>query len=541
MTAKASLFSSVIYQDLVIFLLGLIAAIVLYFFFRFLITRFLTSRGKVSGNFLSRIAPPVIFSFIALILKEVLPVSRQFALYLEAALLFFIGFLFIRLADASVLLLYSRRRRPFPLPRVLHGIVLAVVYLVILFVILKEIMKVNLTPFLATSALLTMILGLAFQGVLSNILSGMSLHFTKSFNRGDWVGIGTHEGVVIDTNWRETRILDRYSNVVVIPNNTVAAEKITNFSQPDRKTALTIVFKVSFNAPAADVYGSLLEAARDCPEVLSLPAPQAYITGYDDFGVSYTLKFWIKDFARKHPITGEVGRLIWYKLRRKNIEISLPLSDKVREVLQAREVKPEIRRGKEREEREPEEKDETYSDLFHSSFLRFQEGENAGNLMVPEGEIRELASLVRRVKYTAGEILFRQGEKGTSCYIVARGLIRGEIIYEEKATKYVSEFKVGPGGIFGEMSLFSGMPRTATGIVEQEAELLEIKAEDFAALLGRNPHLAEIIAGIVSSRNQKNKEFLMKIKELSEKDVAQSCSKKSILEYLKKFVLGLKK
>jgi CRP-like cAMP-binding protein len=124
---------------------------------------------------------------------------------------------------------------------------------------------------------------------------------------------------------------------------------------------------------------------------------------------------------------------------------------------------------------------------------------------------------------------------------VVAGAIKGEIDFEEKGKKYTSMFKVEPGGIFGEMSLFTGMPRTATCITEEESELLEIKAEDFALLLASNPKLAEVIAEIVSKRNIKNKEFLEKIKELSKKDMEESCSKSSILKRLKRLVLSLRK
>ena len=147
-----------------------------------------------------------------------------------------------------------------------------------------------------------------------------------------------------------------------------------------------------------------------------------------------------------------------------------------------------------------------------------------------------MAQRIKRQKYAPGEIIFRQGDSGESCYVLAKGKIRGIIEYQEKGKKYSSEFEVNPGGIFGEMSLYTGMLRTATGIVEEESELLEIKAGDFASLLGRNPALAEVTADVVSQRNLKNKAFLEKIKELSKKDIEQSISKRSILERLKGFI-----
>jgi small-conductance mechanosensitive channel/CRP-like cAMP-binding protein len=530
-----------LFQDLAIFLVALIAALALYFLARLFLTKFSISRQKAGGAFFSRLSLPIIILLVVFILEAVaLPISPTFRNYLDAALVFGIIFLIIRFFDAALFSWYTRKQKPFPLPDVLRGLILGVIYLLVLFVVLKNIVQVNITPFLATSAILTMVLGLAFQGVLSNILAGMSLHFTKSFSRGDWVGIGPHEGVVVDTNWRETRIQDRQSNIIVLPNNIVASEKITNFSQPDLKTALILPFKINYKAPAAEVLRTLIEAAGDCPDVLKAPAPLAFITSYDDIGVSYLLKFWITDFARKNSIVTDVGRLAWYKLRRKNIEIAIALGDQVRDALAAVREKPAGRVEPATPAGESE-RERTFLDLMYSSFLRGRPGEKVEGLIVSEKELRSLASMVDRHAYTKGEVLFRQGDKGTSSYVVAKGKVRGEIVYEEGGKKFLSEFAVGPGGLFGEMSLFTGMPRTATGIVEEESELLEITAEDFAVLLDQIPALAEVIAETVSSRNEQNLEFLRKIKELSEKDIQAGTNKKSILEHLRSFIRGLRK
>ncbi|MFW6160202.1 MAG: Crp/Fnr family transcriptional regulator [Acidobacteriota bacterium] len=114
--------------------------------------------------------------------------------------------------------------------------------------------------------------------------------------------------------------------------------------------------------------------------------------------------------------------------------------------------------------------------------------------------------------------------------------IKGEIHYLEAGKNYVSEFTIGPGGLFGEMSLFSGMPRTATVKTMEESVLLKIDALTFANVLNRNPELAEKIAGTVSLRNQKNKEFFQKIKDLSREDIERSTNSHFILSWLKKLM-----
>lgn len=522
------------YIEIFLIFVFVAAAAVLYFLFRSFIQKIKGPKGKSLGALLSRLNVPFVFLVVTLILKisairNALFPTQQFHPYFDAALIFFFILLLIRLVDGILLGWHAHRHREFPLPKVLHSLILAVFYLSILFVILNGILGINITPFLATSAILTMILGLAFQGVLSNILAGMSLHFTKSFSKNDWILVGDHEGMVLDTNWRETRIFDRYSNIIVLPNDMVASEKITNFSHPDKKTALTIPVKASYDAPPSQVLDALLEAAKDVPEVLESPSPEAYVLGYDDFGISYVLKFWIKHFARKYPIMTDVGRLIWYKFKRRNIEIPIPVSDKLGEVIQSFGPADRISEGL-------TEADRNFRDLMKSSFLRYQEGEKKGELLVPEEEIREFASFLVRHRYAPGELIFEQGEGGETCFILASGKIKGEIEYEEKGKKYKSEFIVEPGGIFGEMSLFTGMPRTATGIVEEESELLEIGTEGFSRLLGSNPELADVIADLVSKRNKKNQEFLEKIKELSAQDIEICTNKHSILNRLKKFI-----
>jgi small-conductance mechanosensitive channel/CRP-like cAMP-binding protein len=445
---------------------------------------------------------------------------------LDAALLYFIVLFIIRLGDGLFRRSYLKKGKQIPLPSVLHGFILAVIYLAVFFIILRGILDINITPFLATSALLTAILGLAFQDALSNVVSGISLHFTKSFDKGHWVEIGGHEGVVVDTNWRETRIFDRKFNIIVVPNNKAARENIINYSLPDRKTALLLPLKVSFSAEPSLVFAALREAALENPKVLHSPAPVVQIHGYDDVGVDYKLKFFITDFAQKYPILADVSQKIWYKFKRNGIEIPIALGDRVGDVLTT-VFQREASRLREAEE------SEIFTALKQSTLLR--DGAE-GPLLVEEKQIKSLTPHITKHHYAAGEILFRQGEPGETCYIIVKGIIRGEIAYEESGKPYKSEFRVERGGVFGEMSLFTGLPRTATGIIEEPAELLEINADIFGRLLENNPSLAETIADMVSRRNQANQEFYMKIKELSSQQIEESTNRQSILTRLLSFL-----
>ncbi len=520
------------YAELLLLILGILIAAALYFILRLPFKKALNSKQGDLGSFLARLILPAVFLLVAYALKfiaakSLLPVSEKFQKYLNAAVIFLIIVLIIRIFDSLLRLWYIKRKIPFPLPKVLHSFILLVLYLILLFGILKGVLGINITPFLATSAVLTMILGLALQGVLGNIFSGLSIHMIDTLKRGDWIKVGTaNEGHVIETNWRETKILDRYSNVLIIPNNVVASEVLINYSRPDEETALTFPVKVSYDSPPSSVKLALQEAASNVPEILTLPAPEVYSTGYDDFGVSYILKFWINDYSEKYQSIAKIGHLIWYKLKRRNIEIPIPVSERVSDVLKSFQEHKGISAEKEKAEN-------NYRDLKNSEFLLYWKAEDEKEPAVSEDEVRVMAASVQRQKYSTGEIIFRQGDRGENCFVVASGRLKGIITNEEKEKKYTTEFFLEPGNLFGEMSLFTGMPRTATSIVEEESELLEITASDFALFLSKNPKLTERVAEIVSVRNKKNQDLLKRIKELSAKDIQEGCNKHSILKRLK--------
>ena len=495
-------------------------------------------RETAAGFVLARLVLPVALLAVTFLLRleavrNVLPLRPRDFDVVNAAFIFFVIFFVIRFFDALFRARYIRRGRQFPMPRVLHGFILAVIYLVGLFFILQRNLGVNIGPVLTTSAILTAVLGLALQGILGNILAGLSLNSTRAFSRGNWVKVGDVEGVVVETNWRETRLLDRASNIVIIPNSAVAGAYITNFALPDARAAITIPVKASFQAPPPRVLEILKEAARETSDVAPDPPPTAYLLSYDEYGVSYLAKFWITDYKRKFAIATDVGRLAWAKLRREGIEIAVPVADTVGRAIAA--VRPEMEQAAEAKAVE-----RNFRDLAGSAFLRIRKGEGAGEPALKEAELRALAGRVARLRFARDEVVFRQGEKGASCYVVAAGKVKGRIAYEEKGRPYASEFEIGAGGIVGEMSLFTGLPRTATAVAAEESELLEIRVEAFGELLAKNVRLAETLADIVTERNRENLETLGKIKEIAAHDLESVTNKKSVLEYLKRLARAFK-
>ncbi len=110
-------------------------------------------------------------------------------------------------------------------------------------------------------------------------------------------------------------------------------------------------------------------------------------------------------------------------------------------------------------------------------------------------ERRELAHRTREHLYGTGESIVREGEAGDSAFIVASGQVRVTIGLDrhEVAT-------IGQGGYFGEMSLLTGDPRTATVSASSDCRVVEITAGGFREIALQNPAVLETISADVVRR-----------------------------------------
>jgi len=114
------------------------------------------------------------------------------------------------------------------------------------------------------------------------------------------------------------------------------------------------------------------------------------------------------------------------------------------------------------------------------------------------------------VLYTRGETVFGQGETGENCYVVVKGRVQGRIASDGTAEPV--RFTAGPGAVIGEMTLMTGLPRSATVSVEEDVELLEISKAAFTRLLALRPEVPEILARLVAERAAANAAALSKTK-----------------------------
>jgi small-conductance mechanosensitive channel/CRP-like cAMP-binding protein len=440
---------------------------------------------------------------------------------IKAWLSFWLIVLSINLVEGIARQVYIIRGRTFPIPELLVSIIRTILLVASAFAVLKTILDLDISPLLASTALVTAVVGFALQGVLSNLLAGMSLHVTRSVMPADWVRIGDVEGKVIETNWRETRLRTNAGHTMLVPNSTVATATIHNMTWPNPLRRHSLPVGASYSDAPGDVIDALVQSALSVPEVLRIPPPDAYVSEFKDFGINYILRYWTESFQERHSIDGDVARMIWYQFKRRGIEIPFPMSDKLLEdfmtvVYHQRRLPPE-----------DEEITRRIADLKTSDFCTQILVDEKGNPLLQDNDLRQVAAMMRRIRYTFGEVLFSQGGPGDTCYVVVSGHLHGRVEYDD-ATQAI-EFNVGPGALLGEMSLMTGLPRTATVHVQEEVELLEIPQNAFACLLALHPEIPAVLSQLVAERAAKNTAALERLKSITTEDLAQTLRQDNIL------------
>lgn len=151
---------------------------------------------------------------------------------------------------------------------------------------------IDVTGVVALASVLTLAVSLALQNMLTNVLGGFTLLTTHPFHSGDYVDIGNQSGTVTQIDMSYTRLVTPDNKVVCIPNSTVLASEVVNYSANDSRRA-QIQVSAGYDAPTQKVIDALVLAAT-VDNALLEPAPFAAVESYGDNAINYILRFWTK-------------------------------------------------------------------------------------------------------------------------------------------------------------------------------------------------------------------------------------------------------
>jgi len=221
-----------------------------------------------------------------------------------------------------------------------------------------------------------------------------------------------------------------------------------------------------------------------------------------------TIRICHNNFANERKIKSDLNYQIWYALRRNNIKIPFPIRDVHLNHIERRFQAKEL---------------EAQKSSFNIEGLLGQ----VSVFSALSAEIRtQIAERSVIAEYGAGEFIVRQGDQGDSLYIIRSGSCGVYVRRNGKQENRIAT--IDSGEFFGEMSLLTGEPITATVRAMVDTSVIIIDKENFSKILNDNPTISVQLGEILAKRQ----------KELAEeagRRVANTPSSSSMIFKIKSF------
>lgn len=148
----------------------------------------------------------------------------------------------------------------------------------------------DVTGIIALASVLTLAVSLSVQNLLTNVIGGFTLLYTKPFKSGDYVEIASESGTVEEIGMTYTKLLTGDNKLIYIPNSAVVSADITNYTVTGTRR-VDVTISASYDAATETVIEALYEAGK-VPGAMADPAPFATVTKYGDHAVEYVLRVW---------------------------------------------------------------------------------------------------------------------------------------------------------------------------------------------------------------------------------------------------------
>jgi small-conductance mechanosensitive channel/CRP-like cAMP-binding protein len=356
----------------------------------------------------------------------------------------------------------------------------------------------DLSSIVATSAVVTAVLGLSLQATLANVLGGIALQLDDTIDVGDWVQLrdGT-QGKVKAIRWRSTILETRNWDTLVVPNTQLLGEQILVLGEREdqpRQHRMWVWFHVDFRYSPELVIETVNEGlqAGPIPRVAPTPAPHAIccdLSGQNGGGgvATYAVRYWLTELAADDPTSSEIRVRIFAALRRAGIPLAVP----AHAVFLSQDDEQHKGRKAERE--------------LHDRVAALESIEMLQCLS--QRERRMLAQSMRLAPFGRGEIITRQGAQAHWLYILAKGEVEVRLRWEvpgeggapaRTVEKVVNTLRA--PDIFGEMGVMTGEPRTASITALTEVDCFRIPREAFRELLKVRKELAESMSEVMARR-----------------------------------------
>lgn len=353
-----------------------------------------------------------------------------------------------------------------------------IIYIIAFFIIFQtQYPDVPLTPLFTGSTIFGIVVGLAMQESLGNLFAGIAMQADQPFQVGDVVTFASKaSGVVESVSWRGVKIRT-FQNKILVISNAVLGKETIEVAPKNNLNARIVFFSTEYEYSPARTIQIVRDAVRQVENVTNKLRPVVRIKNFGNDGIEWEVKYWLEDYSKHNDTDALVRQRIWYVFQRESIPFSSPSIGIRRE-----EKPPAI---------PPEEIVNTITEHL-----------NRVPIFAPlsDEETEQLANASASRVYAPGEAIVRKGKEGNSMFVILRGSVKIQIP-ENNYQKTIGHLAA--NDFFGEMSLLTGEPRTASVIAEEETEVLQIKKEALKPIYENNPDLVQTVCELIEERREK--------------------------------------
>ena len=187
----------------------------------------------------------------------------------------------------------------------------------------------ELMGLLASLAVFSLIIGLAMQQTLGNIINSFMLALDQPFEVGDRIEVDGEIGSVVSVGILSTKILTNEENLVVIPNNNLVNSTVVNHARgggdgQGRRISLVMDIGVEYDEDISHVKYTVLQLMRECPYVIDTPEPRVLLNELGDFAKVFRMYGWVEDYSDEFVAKDWLLKNIAERFAKEGIGIPFP-------------------------------------------------------------------------------------------------------------------------------------------------------------------------------------------------------------------------
>lgn len=210
--------------------------------------------------------------------------------------------------------------------------VFQVVLSIVVFILLLQVMGINLTALAVFGGALGVGLGFGLQAIASNFISGIILLLDRSLTVGDYIEMEDgRSGTIRELNMRSTTLETYDGKDIMVPNEQFITTSFTNWTHKNTKQRYALEFQVAYDTDIRAMIKLVRDVVSSHPQVLKgpdLPTEEradAEIKGFGEFGVDILVEFWMEgiDDGLNH-VGADLMLMIFEALKDNGIEIPFP-------------------------------------------------------------------------------------------------------------------------------------------------------------------------------------------------------------------------